>query len=55
MPISNFIPAAEAVIRLLEAAALACVSTDPAGALRLALLAAELRAPRPAAPARGRA
>ena len=51
MPITTFVPTTIAVIRVLEAAALAVVVTDPAQALRLALLAAELRVPRTAAPA----
>jgi len=38
-----FIPTAAAVIRMLEVAALAAVSTDPVQAVRLALAAAELR------------
>ena len=43
MPLSTFIPTAAAVIRVLEGAALALAGTDPMEAMRLAMVAAEMR------------
>ena len=44
MPFPTFVPTASAVIRVLEQAALVAVAGDPVEAVRLAFLAAELRA-----------
>jgi hypothetical protein len=43
MPSPTFVPAVDAVIRVLEQAALIAVAADPMEALRLTLLASELR------------
>jgi hypothetical protein len=43
MPSPTFVPAIDAVIRVLEQAALVAVAADPMEALRLTLLASELR------------